>query len=643
MSSQEVANTLWSLCGLPSSVCLHPATRLAVQQLAHAARQRCLAAAAAAAADAAEAGGDGGGRADAEPRVLAQLSCAAGWAARACAPAGGWEVETSPQGGHSSSSRQQQGGWEGEDWRHDPSSWQHDRALSPTPAPAPPSMTLHPPDSAHHRSAAAWHADGDGGAAPELPTWFAAHWQPLLAAVVHQAMPRLAAFTAHDLVGLAQGLSYAQPFLATGLLDRRPLFARVAEAAAALARAGAMDGAALADLAAACARARAPQRGLALLAARAVAARPAAHPPQVLANVLWALTSARVRDQALLERVSGALLSDAVLLSAASSSASSVSSSASPSGGRQSPDGAAAAAQQRASHSADLREEDGRRQGLPPRHVEQEEEEEVARGAWEADAPLRGDAGSLLGQLGWEADTEEEEDEEQAARRRQRHRGAQRWEQQQQQQQAPPEDVPAAEPADAASGGGGSGVFSSAGAAQAARWASRVLRAPLEAYAEPQRSSAALTWTVLAWAFAKSSYHQHQLFDRLAAAVLGGAAPPSLSPAERQPAARDGEAGGDEGAGGGSPLAPAACTGRHALARLSTSCVVQLLWAFALHGHSHAVLLHEASHVLAARVLRGELRPREVATVGWAYARLQHYEPLLFSAVLHEAQANVHR
>ncbi|KAJ9520506.1 hypothetical protein QJQ45_000257 [Haematococcus lacustris] len=70
------------------------------------------------------------------------------------------------------------------------------------------------------------------------------------------------------------------------------------------------------------------------------------------------------------------------------------------------------------------------------------------------------------------------------------------------------------------------------------------------------------------------------------------------------------------------------------LAQLSSTCLVQLLWAFASHEHCQAALLRAAAPVLSARILQGQLSSRRVACVAWAYARLQQLEPRLFSTIL---------
>ncbi|KAJ9520711.1 hypothetical protein QJQ45_007574 [Haematococcus lacustris] len=70
------------------------------------------------------------------------------------------------------------------------------------------------------------------------------------------------------------------------------------------------------------------------------------------------------------------------------------------------------------------------------------------------------------------------------------------------------------------------------------------------------------------------------------------------------------------------------------LAQLSSTCLVQLLWAFASHEHCQAALLRAAAPVLSARILQGQLSSRRVACVAWAYARLQQLEPRLLAAIL---------
>jgi hypothetical protein len=135
------------------------------------------------------------------------------------------------------------------------------------------------------------------------------------------------------------------------------------------------------------------------------------------------------------------------------------------------------------------------------------------------------------------------------------------------------------------------------------------------------------TWAILAWAFARCGFHQHQLYEKLAAAVLQQ---PGTQPCSRASCCRPDSS--DVGA------APSA-----ALSHLPTICLVQLLWAFAMMDHPHPGLLAAAAPTLSQRVQSGGLTPREVATVAWAYARLQHYDERLFSSVLHEAVTHSER
>jgi hypothetical protein len=139
------------------------------------------------------------------------------------------------------------------------------------------------------------------------------------------------------------------------------------------------------------------------------------------------------------------------------------------------------------------------------------------------------------------------------------------------------------------------------------------------------------TWAILAWAFARCGFHQHQLYEKLAAAVLNQ---PGASHA-CEPACCDSDSTGSAGTSVPSSVS--------ALSHLPTICLVQLLWAFAMMDHSHPSLLAAASATLSHRIHSGELTPREVATVAWAYARLQHYEAPLFSAVLQEAVTHAER
>mmetsp|Transcript_3508 Transcript_3508/g.9412 ORF Transcript_3508/g.9412 Transcript_3508/m.9412 type:complete len:265 (+) Transcript_3508:604-1398(+) len=172
-----------------------------------------------------------------------------------------------------------------------------------------------------------------------------------------------------------------------------------------------------------------------------------------------------------------------------------------------------------------------------------------------------------------------------------------------------------------------------------------------------------MTWSVLAWAFARSNYHQHRLYDRLALAVLlgldehgnasssssnggGGRSapsqvavplapePPSLQSSSSQSACVPGPA---------QPPLPAAAPGTAALRALSNPCLVQLLWAYAVHDHHCETLLQAAAPLLAARVAVGGMTPPQVACIAWAYARLQHHAPILFRAILKHALAEADR
>ncbi|KAJ9520712.1 hypothetical protein QJQ45_007575 [Haematococcus lacustris] len=182
-----------------------------------------------------------------------------------------------------------------------------------------------------------------------------------------------------------------------------------------------------------------------------------------------------------------------------------------------------------------------------------------------------------------------------------------------------------------------------------------------------------LNWVLLAWAFARAPYHHHQLYDKLGEAVLQGlqgshlmprlqqasrAAPTLPSSSSSSVAATHSRSG--HGTRSTSPLAglplslpapppsPASPLPSTPLARgppqpsplptplaqLSSTCLVQLLWAFASHEHCQAALLRAAAPVLSARILQGQLSSRRVACVAWAYARLQQLEPRLLAAIL---------
>ncbi|KAJ9520518.1 hypothetical protein QJQ45_000264 [Haematococcus lacustris] len=154
--------------------------------------------------------------------------------------------------------------------------------------------------------------------------------------------------------------------------------------------------------------------------------------------------------------------------------------------------------------------------------------------------------------------------------------------------------------------------------------------------------SASFTWVLLAWAFARTRYHHHQLYDKLGEAVLQGlqgshlmprlqqasrAAPPHPSSSSSSVAATHSRSG--HGTRSSSPLSglplslpapppsPASPLPSTPLARgppqpsplptplaqRSSTCLVQLLWAFASHEHCQAALLRAAAPVLSARIL----------------------------------------
>ncbi|KAJ9520507.1 hypothetical protein QJQ45_000255 [Haematococcus lacustris] len=198
--------------------------------------------------------------------------------------------------------------------------------------------------------------------------------------------------------------------------------------------------------------------------------------------------------------------------------------------------------------------------------------------------------------------------------------------------------------------------------------------------AGPCRSrSASITWVLLAWAFARTHYHHHQLYDKLGEAVLQGLQGSHLMPrlqqasraAPRHPSSSSSSVAATHSRSGhgtrstsplpGLPLSlpapppsPASPLPSNPLARgppqpsplptplaqLSSTCLVQLLWAFASHEHCQAALLRAAAPVLSARILQGQLSSRRVACVAWAYARLQQLEPRLVSAILRHSMAH---
>ncbi|KAL6755604.1 hypothetical protein V8C86DRAFT_202341 [Haematococcus lacustris] len=188
--------------------------------------------------------------------------------------------------------------------------------------------------------------------------------------------------------------------------------------------------------------------------------------------------------------------------------------------------------------------------------------------------------------------------------------------------------------------------------------------------------SASFTWVLLAWAFACAGYHQ--LYDN-GEAVLQGlqgshlmprlqqasrVAPPHPSSSSSSVAATHSRSG--HGTRSTSPLpglplslpapppSPASPLPSNPLVRgppqpsplptplaqLSSTCLVQLLWALASHQHCQAALLRGAAPVLSARILQGQLSSRRVACVAWAYARLQQLEPRLVSAILRHSMAH---
>ncbi|KAL6752254.1 hypothetical protein V8C86DRAFT_3141330 [Haematococcus lacustris] len=126
----------------------------------------------------------------------------------------------------------------------------------------------------------------------------------------------------------------------------------------------------------------------------------------------------------------------------------------------------------------------------------------------------------------------------------------------------------------------------------------------------------------------RARYHHHQLYDKLGEAVLQGLQGSHLMPRLQQ----------------ASRAAPPKqqqqqLSGSYSQ-QLSSTCLVQLLWAFASHEHCQAALLRAAAPVLSARILQGQLSSRRVACVAWAYALLQQLEPRLVSAILRHSMAH---
>ncbi|KAJ9521198.1 hypothetical protein QJQ45_022922 [Haematococcus lacustris] len=168
--------------------------------------------------------------------------------------------------------------------------------------------------------------------------------------------------------------------------------------------------------------------------------------------------------------------------------------------------------------------------------------------------------------------------------------------------------------------------------------------------------SASFTWVLLAWAFACTRYHHHQLYDKLGEAVLQGLQGSHLMPRLQQAsrAAPPHPSSSSSSSVAATHSSPASLLPSNPLARgppqpsplptplaqLSSTCLVQLLWAFASHQHCQAALLRAAAPVLSARILQGQLSSRRVACVAWAYARLQQLEPRLVSAILRHSMAH---
>ncbi|KAJ9521068.1 hypothetical protein QJQ45_022788, partial [Haematococcus lacustris] len=171
--------------------------------------------------------------------------------------------------------------------------------------------------------------------------------------------------------------------------------------------------------------------------------------------------------------------------------------------------------------------------------------------------------------------------------------------------------------------------------------------------------SASFTWVLLAWAFARARYHHHQLYDKLGEAVLQGLQGSHLMPRLQQasraapphPSSSSSSSSSSVAATHSSPASPLPSNPLARgppqpsplptpLAQLSSTCLVQLLWAFASHEHCQAALLRAAAPVLSARILQGQLSSRRVACVAWAYARLQQLEPRLVSAILRHSMAH---
>ncbi len=438
--------------------------------------------------------------------------------------------------------------------------------------------------------------------------WQSAVWLQLADEVADAALPHLAHCSPQELSVLAQGLSYALRRAAP-----RPLFRQLGDTAVGHVVGGGFSASGLSGLLAAFVRAGVSHGELAAAAARSSVWRLRAYAPPDMANLMWALACMRVRHMPLLDQAAAMLLSGPLAHSPHVPN----------SGGtqhhptcqmsyhmpRMSPP-ATPNANANTSSPSSIPSSDT--VFTPPSLSPSLSSTSDDSGS--EDASPRASASSLLKQLGWE-EGEEEADEGLGVGGATRTRW--RRTRQQQQQQEHPSALPWA------------------AASPARAWNARVLQAQ---WPEPARSSPAMVWAVLAWSFARSSYHQHQLYRAASNSV--GFASSSRPGAHHQHSSSD-------SAAQGLPPPPAGFTpppGSEALGALRSTCLVQLVWAYALQEHPHRGLLRAAGPVLAARILqRSLLNPREVATVAWAYARLQHYEPLLFRTVLWEAMTHADR
>lgn len=524
------------------------------------------------------------------PPALAQLAWATGWAVHACHH-GGWQAENARCPGVPADTST----------HHDSSSsYSQDRQLMSHTAPLQPQPDSQPQQPQLQQSATAEsQASASQGQQPavaaecsckqhELTAWFSSSWQPVLLGLMHQSLLRAHAFSAGDLSVLAQGLSYALP---RG--EGSEVYHAIGCAACKLLPQGSFTPGGLVSLIAALNRAGAPHRELLAAAAHTAAARPASYSPVQLANLLWSFASSRLDNRQLVHRLAMHLLTGPLGQAPASHTphaSATHTTTTTHTYAHTDNEALLSHTDWGMGHTSDV--------GVGHTSVGSSESGDSSD---DVDLSPSSHSLSLLSQLGWDPDADEEDRDLSASI-------------------APVE-------------GGWRAVqqglvdirelpWAQAHETPTSVWAAQA--GSLDTlYTEPACSSPGMLWTVTTWALARCSYYNHQLYDRMVGAVLASATPPAAaSPAVAA-----------EGAGGA----------RQALAALTTPCLVQLLWALATHDHVHPVLLREAAPVLAARIHRGQVRPRDVASVAWSYAKLHHYEPLLFSCILREAQTHTNR